>query len=516
MDVYIDDNGHAKVTEVWKSYLNQGTEGYRAFKLKNEEITNFTVKDDKDVYYEYVQNWDTSLSFSDKAYKCGIHNTNNEVELCWGISEYGSRTYTLNYDINNFVTQYTDTQGIYFNFLDLDQPVGNAKITIHSNYNFSLENSKIWMIGNNGNINFENNSIVLNSNGILSSSQYMIGLIKFENNLFTTKKYSSNSFADVYNSIIRPVSQNKVQERSGNNNYFDYFYLLIVVCFAALIRFLKKNKKINDENEGSCCEYTKEISKIEYYSDIPCNKDLFYAYWLCYEYDIVIKDILEQGIISSVLLKWIKEKKVTIAKTKGNIFVSSKYAIDLSHIDSLDNEIENKLLEILKKAANFDKKLDARNFGKWCKRKNSELNDWFNYILTYEKEKLETAQLIIKIEHENNVAFGIKYKTYEEKNSDILKNESIKLEGLKKFLSDFSKISTNEIKDFQLLCDYMIFAHLLGIEEEVEFQIKKLYPKFMIEENYDLTIINSMVREIAKTGIKKSNDGKFNYFGFFN
>ena len=39
--------------------------------------------------------WNTSESFENKSNKCGIVNKSNGVELCWGISKYGNRTYTF-------------------------------------------------------------------------------------------------------------------------------------------------------------------------------------------------------------------------------------------------------------------------------------------------------------------------------------------------------------------------------------------------------------------------------------
>lgn len=145
MNVYIDSNGNANVTETWKASLYSGTEGYRAYtKLENSTISNFSVTDENGKSYEILPSWNTSGTLETKAYKCGIHYINDGLELCWGISEYGNRTYTLKYTISNFVTQYNDTQGIYFNFLNLKQDIGNAKVTIYSDTPFSLDNARIW------------------------------------------------------------------------------------------------------------------------------------------------------------------------------------------------------------------------------------------------------------------------------------------------------------------------------------------------------------------------------------
>ena len=106
MDVYINSKGTAEVTEKWEVTLTKGTEGYKPYSnLENSEIINFSVTDDTGNKYTSLSKWNTNGSFGEKAYKCGINKTNKVIELCWGISQYGSRTYTLKYEITNFINQ---------------------------------------------------------------------------------------------------------------------------------------------------------------------------------------------------------------------------------------------------------------------------------------------------------------------------------------------------------------------------------------------------------------------------
>ena len=135
MKVYLDNNGNAIVEEVWDASITKGTEGYRPFsKLDNITITDFTVTDDTGVTYESLEKWNVNASFTEKSYKSGINYTNNGLELCWGISNYGNKKYILKYKINNLVTQYTDNQGIYFNFLNLKQKIKKVKITLYADF----------------------------------------------------------------------------------------------------------------------------------------------------------------------------------------------------------------------------------------------------------------------------------------------------------------------------------------------------------------------------------------------
>ena len=148
MNIFVDKQGNANVSEKWYTILSEGTEGYRTFtKLDNSNITDFTVTDNTGKTYDLIENWNVSDSFQQKAYKNGYHRIKDGIELCWGISEYGEKQYTLNYKISNFVKNYKDNvQGIYFNFFNLDQDVGYVSIKINSDIPFNLDTSRIILV----------------------------------------------------------------------------------------------------------------------------------------------------------------------------------------------------------------------------------------------------------------------------------------------------------------------------------------------------------------------------------
>ena len=47
---------------------------------------------DADGEYTSVDEWNIDASFAEKSRKCGINKTDEGVELCFGISEYGQNT----------------------------------------------------------------------------------------------------------------------------------------------------------------------------------------------------------------------------------------------------------------------------------------------------------------------------------------------------------------------------------------------------------------------------------------
>lgn len=340
MDIDLDENGDATVIETWQANLTQGTEGYRPFfKLQDSKILDFSVTDESERKYQIISDWNTNESFDYKSYKCGIKETSNGVELCWGISQYGNKIYTLKYKINKLVTQYTDCQGIYFNFLKLNQDVNEVVIKIHCNNNLSVENSKIWSYGYKGTINFENGDIVLDSKGKLSKSQYMVGLIKFENNIFSTNNKSDLSFEDVKKSAKSDIRILVNVILTIISILLNPFTIFIIVILISIIKGANKKtiveKSISAEEPLNILQEDRRLpadDKVEYYREIPCDKDLEVTYWVCYQYYVSADSVLKKGIVGAIFLKWFKEGKIAINKNQNKKieFKDNNYSMDLS------------------------------------------------------------------------------------------------------------------------------------------------------------------------------------------
>jgi len=507
MDVFVEKNGDASVTETWKTTSNEGTEIYRGYATKSYSISNFTVSDDLGRNYEFLSDWDISGSFSDKAYKNGINYNDDGIELCWGISQYGNRTYTLKYNISNLVKQYTDNQGIYFNFLSSIKAVDSVKITIHSDEPFSLDNAKIWDFGNNGEINFKDGKIVLTAKN-LTESQYIVGLVRFEHNIFNISNITSESFDDVYDSAMSDV-----KDIEKPFEIKDIFLLLVAAIFFNPIlwivllmifinKFNKKSEKLTEFILGSRkrsgdldfgLDGNVLPEDVNYYREIPSNKDLERAYWVCLKYSVIPEEKVKQGIIGAILLKWIKNGYITVLKMEKGIlsFKDNNYAIDLTKITNVDNEIENGLLKILITAAGPNKILEAKEFKKWSKKNYSEVSSWFSSIDDQVELNLEKEGLITLTQETTQGMFGTSKNITIKNVNPKLKEEAIQLKGLKKFLLDFSIMPEREYFEVKTWEEYLIFAQLMGIADKVAEQFSKIYPNFNQESllNSDFTTL---------------------------
>lgn len=498
MDIDLDENGDATVIETWQANLTQGTEGYRPFfKLQDSKILDFSVTDESERKYQIISDWNTNESFDYKSYKCGIKETSNGVELCWGISQYGNKIYTLKYKINKLVTQYTDCQGIYFNFLKLNQDVNEVVIKIHCNNNLSVENSKIWSYGYKGTINFENGDIVLDSKGKLSKSQYMVGLIKFENNIFSTNNKSDLSFEDVKKSAKSDIRILVNVILTIISILLNPFTIFIIVILISIIKGANKKtiveKSVSAEEPLNILQEDRRLpadDKVEYYREIPCDKDLEVTYWVCYQYYVSADSVLKKGIVGAIFLKWFKEGKIAINKNQNKKieFKDNNYSIDLSKIEYVENEVENSLIAILKSAAGKNEILEPNELKNWCKYNYENMKNWFDNILNYTERKLLGQGLITK-----GYSDGIAVRNVSPK----LKEDALKLKGLRRFLLDYSLISEKEYIEVQIWEEYLIFAQLLGVADKVQEQFSKLYPNFKSYTILDMSNTTSYIDNLV-------------------
>ena len=472
MDIFVDSNGNANVTETWNCYSNQSTEIYHPYyNLGNSEITNLSVSMDS-TQFETLSSWDTSASFDEKAYKAGINRVSNGVELCWGISEYGTNIYRVNYTITNFVSNLTDSQMIYWTLIpyDFSDSIGQVFINISSDLYFP-SSIDVWGYGNEGGTAYvDNGTITMTSEGTLNRNEYMTILVKLPSGTFNTKNNLNQNFEYYYNLAEEGVNRNETVENTVIT-ILPFIIFIIIMVFAIVTSKLgsSQEQRLNFENNGNKLPKTKDIP---YFRDIPCNKDLFQAFFIGYQFKIVKK---RTDLLGSVILKWVRDKKVTLKKDEGK---SSKMSIILNEelISSLEDEDEQKLYKMFFEASK-DGILEDSEFTKWCNTNYSKILGWFDTIIDKEKDKLVKDGLLL--EKPKTLFKSAKYTVTPE-----LRQQALNIAGLKKYLNDYTLISEREAPDVVLFEDYLILAQMFGIADKVAENFKKLYPDLITETNF--------------------------------
>ena len=502
MDIFIDNYGNANVTEVWKCNVSQGTESYHPYyNLGNSTITNLTVSDTTRVYTT-LASWNTSGSLSSKAYKCGINKISNGVEICWGLSNYGSNTYTVKYTITNFVSSLSDSQMVYWTLIpyDFSNSIGNVKIKIYSNQYFQ-DTIDVWGYGNYGGLCYVNNgAIYMDSDETLGTSEYMTILAKFPLNTFNCENVLDYDFDYFYNMAekgSKKYNQKKESIKNAILGVFTVFAQFIPFILTVLVAKNASGKKYGFKYGALGKNIPKDVA---YFRDIPCDNDIFKAYYIAYQYNIIKN---KTDILGAIILKWLKKGIIRTENREGGLIFKKENTVILLGDERnriLDNQKETELFHMMY-IASKDGILENKEFEAWCRKSYSKILGWFDDILEENRDKLTGEGLLTK-ENKSGI-FGDKYTATSE-----LKNEAMKLAGLKRFLLDYTLIPDRDAIEVELFEDYLIFAQMMGIAKQVSKQFKELYPDMIEQTNYGTYDNIIYINYCSSRGVASANSAR--------
>ena len=499
MDIYIDSYGNAHVKEVWDSYLEEGTEGYRSYtNLDGASISNFRVSDNT-TDYQTLSYWNTNASFNSKAYKSGINYISDGVELCFGISRYGRNKYTLSYTINGFVFETNDSDLVYWQFIneDLASLTDNVYIKIYSDFRYS-DTLGVWGYGNYGGYAYVYDGYIEISNNSLDSDEYMVALIKFPKDTFKTSNIKGNDF-NYYKELAEDGSlayKQSIWETilSIIMMFSEFIFVFVIIIISSI--FASKNTN-SGSYKLSFGETGKKLPRdVNMFRDIPCNKDIFRAYWVAYNYNLMKK---QTDFLGAILLKWLKQKHIEIKSNEKGIFKKEETSIVFVNGNGFDTPLETTLYDYMYKASH-DGILESREFEKWCKNNYKKILDWFGKVLDYESRELMQEGMLTKTT--KKVLF---FDTTIYEVNPRMMDEAIKMKGLKEFFNYFKNMDDKEAIEVMLWEEYLMYAQLFGVADEVAKQFKKLYPDVITDYDYESVIF---VRNVSYSGIRSANTAK--------
>ena len=482
MDIYLDKDGNANVTETWVASVTQGTEGYHPYyNLGEAKLTDLKVSMDGREF-ETVD-LDIKSSFSDKAYKAGIYYAGDgEYDLCYGISEYGLHTYVLEYKIEGFVVKLADADMVYWNLFpkNFSAAPNDVSIKIHSDFEYE-DTLDVWGYGKYGAPCYVANGVIemTSDNDTVKSDEYMTILVKFPKDTFNSYHKLDNEF-DYYLKLAKEGAVNYHEKNLGEKiwdgivTFFSVVVMIIPYVIIFLISMFAVKKKYINYDFG---EVGNKIKKdVPNFREIPCNKDLFRAYWVSDAYNLNKR---KEDFLGAVILKWLRNGNVRIEKVESKKLFG-KTGVDDNIIFEQEpataNQYEIDLYRWMLEASK-DGKLEKNEFKTWCSSHYSKIFKWFDDVLKYQVRMLINEG---KAE-ETTTGKVFKYKAY--KIDGSMMQEAEQMAGLKKFLKEFSMIKEREPIEVNLWDEYLMYAQIFGIADEVAKQFNKLYPE--IVENMD-------------------------------
>ena len=478
VDVSVRDDGSAYFSQNWIGDFYDGTEVYIPISDKDIKISDITVSDGhRD--YTYKENWDINADFDSKKNMYGINRTDDGIEICFGISEYGHNSYRIEYVVTDFIKSYTDADGVNFMFVNPGMSTfptsATVAIRLENQNPLSEENAKIWGFGYLGDVVFSDGEIVAETSKDLDGEACMIVLVRLDKGVITPAASVSESFQNV---IDKAIEDSDYDGEEDDDEFYGGFYrfMLCVALISGLlvVYFYIKRKR----------EIRKFYNEANYFRDVPNGGKIEVSQYLAKTFDITKEDSL---IIGALLLRMINSGCIEPVTTQNvGAFGRIKSSVDLKLMREPDGGIEKRLYSVLVSASGEDGILQEKELEKYAYKNPKSVKDIIDTSLSDGRDKFIKSGGFVKGE-------GRCIKDL----SDAGKREFSEVAGLKKYLDDFSLISEREINETLIWKDYMVYATLFGIADKVIEQFKKVYPENIPEfDSYgqNIVIANSYCR----------------------
>lgn len=477
VDIYLDKDGNATFTEIWDVQASSGSEWYKQlFNLGRQELINFKVKmDGKDLEQK---NWDVSEDINEKSGFYGINYVEEGLELCFGKSDMKRHQFTLTYTLSNVVVNASDSQVMYQSILS-KASLEQFEVTVRSFYDFP-DTLDVWGYGYKGYAYVKDGVIKMsNEEGDYLDNDYVVLLVKFPLETFNVETYDVGY--ENFDDFLEQAEEGSFEYDYGtkkNNSWIGNLISTIISLFVPIciiisaITFGSKSeygtKRLKFSKDG------KKLRDINYFRDIPFKKDIFKSYWLACNYGQVKK---QTDFLGAILLKWLKDGNVENTTSTTAILKREVRSIKFINSDKLsDSELE---LYNMMFNASRDGILENNEFKRWCENNYQKIFSWFNKVIDMQTDKYVS---------EGKITMESKFLRTVYSISDEVKEDALKVAGLKKFLNEFSNIKDRESIEVKLWEDYLMHAQIFGIAKKVAKEFKNLYPDVITDDTYDNVI----------------------------
>ena len=476
ISVTVRNDGSAYIVQNWRGEFNEGTENYIPINTYGIELSNFMVSDENGTY-SLQNSWDVDASFEEKARKCGINETADGIELCFGISEYGENRYAIEYVVKDFIKSYTDYDGTNFMFINPNMSTfptdGHINIVMENSTALDENNARIWAFGYDGNIEFQNGAINAWTTQALNNDASMIVMLELDKGIIYPQAEVNKSFE-----VIKEIAFEGSDY--GYDNIYDdeevgifgmiigFLTMLIIPALIVLvIVFLVKRKK-------AIKKFYKETG---YFRDVPNGGKIEVSHYLAQSFDVAGEESLIIGtLILSMINKGFLEPQID---ESVGFFGKVKESVNIKLVKEPDTPVELRLYNLLSASAGDDGILQEKELENYSYRHPEKINAFVDSVgKSGEKEFISLGGFT------NGTGNCIKDL------SDKGKSELAEIMGLKKYLEEFTLIAERGISETVIWKDYLIYATLFGIADKVLKQLEKVYPEKLPElESYNRNVI---------------------------
>lgn len=458
LEVILQSDGSAVITEIWDVRgVSSGTEYYKALNnMDGMSVHSLAVWDESGTQYKTLDGWNTKLSREEKSGTCGILKTSDGYELCWGIGSYGNHQYTIQYTVEGLVKDYGDYAGFYHQFIsELSNAPESAYIKIRmADTSLTANNARIWAYGFTGEAEIgSDGSLNVFSSEALGGGDYVNVLCRFDRSLFPLASAADMSFE-------------KLQESAENKNSDTALYIVLAVLGAVIVMtvipvvFFSSRYKLAD---GTAVRLPGK-KQIDTNWSVPFGASIPAVYSAML---LLRKGISCEKLMGAYLIRWQEAGYIRIERESDRTIKRSKEEAIIFSPDKIpDPGVERSLYDILTDDIDHNGFLWTSDIEKRADTLYKKLTAWAAEVKR-EGEKVLIRSGAAATNIKGTVRFTV--SGFE---------QAVKLLGFRKYLMELHMQREDRPVPGELWGDYLVFATLFNVGEQVLESMKALDPAY--------------------------------------
>ncbi|MCR4910021.1 MAG: DUF2207 domain-containing protein [Bacteroidales bacterium] len=466
INLSLDSEGSAHVTEIWDINADEGTEWYLVkSNLRNMSIRDFSVSENG-VMFTNEGDWNVRRSIKQKAGRCGIVRGKDGVELCWGLGSMGDHIFTVRYTITGAVQALHDYDMLHMQLVSPGLSSKPEKVSVRISAEgvpLSADNCRVWGFGFNGTSSLEDGSAVYRSTERFKYKSSVIALLRFNKGIFYSPNTVDKDFDEVLSYALEGSSYDKktaLGQDDDGDDISGWVLMLSTLCWSLLSILLII---IAVKAHYKSILGVPSMKHIDWCRDVPFNGDIL-------EGDFVWKKVKsgaaqDSQLAGAMILRMVERGILTVER-------DDKDKVEFHFSDSASFEglpgCYKELYDMMKEASGSDQILQDREFSRWSKAHYRRVSKW---AISTSKDALECMK------NDFYMSLGGKF-------SEEGKEEARKLVGFSKFLKDFTLIGERGTREVGLWNDYLVFGMIFGIADKVAKELADIDPKVFSETVY--------------------------------
>ena len=478
INVTLRDDGSATVAETWRIDVSDDiSEWYLVVdNLGRMTIQDLRVRDETGREYLNEGEWNINRSRSAKAGRCGLVTKSDGYEVCWGVGSSGAHTYTVSYLLTGLVKGYEEMDGFNYMFVarDLGSSPQSVILTIRKpGFEFTTDNTKVWAFGFRGEIRVEDGAVVARSSEPFVRESALITLVGFEKGIFQPALVENKTFDEVRRRAMEGSDYREPEKDKGD------FWLGILIGLGVVLAVYGSLKVIAGTIKRKRELLGGRMKNVPWYRDVPLGGDLDASsnILLCFSGNAAQE---RERLIAAYITRLFYRGAFEIVNDGSKPVMRIK-DLEISEAESsgLDSSLEAELYSFIKEAAGQDGLLQKNELKRWANSHGKTLYKWVQKAIPFPSKTTIWT---------------------------MTPEEARQVFGLRRYLKDFTLIKDRGVVEVKLWNNYLIFAALYGIADQLIKDFRKVCPEYftlssvsgLLEDDTTNMVIWSMINMTSR------------------